>query len=122
VQRTAELSYANPSFGARRPRASLVCGTVLIGAFAATSVFAQSLFKWEEYGASVTSAQKVSALSDDAFGDNISLFNGSTSFTVTDISLPGNAALPVAFGRTFSISSTNQGRTNEIRGLGGLFD
>lgn len=70
----------------------------LIAAVCVSVSNADSIYKWEEYGSFVTSAQKVSALNDDAFGDNVSLFTGSVGFSVTDISVPGNSALPVAPG------------------------
>jgi hypothetical protein len=46
----------------------------------------------------------VAPLGDDLFGDEVSLYNGSTTFTQVDMALPGNSALPVELRRTFSIS------------------
>lgn len=36
-------------------------------------------------------------------GDSVSLYNGATGFSATDISLPGNNALPVQLSRRFSV-------------------
>src|SRR5690606_29466668 len=58
---------------------------------------------WEEYGKRVTASTKVSALGPDLFGDQVSLSNGALSFSVTDVSVPGNNSLPVEFKRTFSV-------------------
>ena len=58
---------------------------------------------WEEYGKRVEASGKVNALGPDLFGDQVSLSNGALSFSVTDVAVPGNNALPVAFTRTFSV-------------------
>jgi hypothetical protein len=42
---------------------------------------------------------EVTTLGPDLFGDRVNLFNGSLEFEQTDLSLPGNNALPVALGR-----------------------
>ena len=55
----------------------------------------------EEYAKKAKSAQEVSPLGDDAFGDRISLFNGAVTFNATDVSIPGNNALPVALKRVY---------------------
>jgi len=38
-------------------------------------------------------------------GDSVNVENGGLSFSVTDVSIPGNSDLPVAFSRTFSIQT-----------------
>jgi YD repeat-containing protein len=43
---------------------------------------------------------EVIALGPDLFGDQVSLYTGTVQFSVTDIAVPGNSALPVAIGRT----------------------
>jgi len=58
---------------------------------------------YEEYSQHLRTAQNVAALGDNAFGDQINLYNGATEFDVTDVSIPGNNALPVAVGRRFRI-------------------
>lgn len=56
----------------------------------------------EEYARRLRSAEIVEPLRDDALGDQISVFDGSVQFRVTDISLPGNNALPVELVRLFN--------------------
>jgi YD repeat-containing protein len=58
---------------------------------------------YEEYGKRVHAAQEVAPIGDSIFGDQVSLYNGATHFEVTDVSIPGNSALPVAVGRDLSI-------------------
>ena len=41
------------------------------------------------------------ALDENLFGDSINHYTGRTEFAVTDVSLPGNSALPVAFARRY---------------------
>ncbi|WP_313207164.1 RHS repeat protein [Stenotrophomonas sp.] len=60
-------------------------------------------YVWEEYGKRLSSGQSISPTGTDLFGDQVSLYDGSLSFKVTDISLPGNSALPVEFTRTFTV-------------------
>jgi RHS repeat-associated protein len=57
----------------------------------------------EEYSRRVDSARNITALGEDMFGDEINYFNGTTSFKVTDVSIPGNSRLPVAIGRTHAV-------------------
>jgi YD repeat-containing protein len=47
----------------------------------------------------------VSALGADLFGDKVNLYNGSLEFIQTDVSLPGNNALPVMIGRRMATGS-----------------
>lgn len=54
-------------------------------------------------------------LGGDLFGDKVSLYNGSTVFSVTDIDLPGNHSLPVRLSRRFKVESKKQ-----VENLGGF--
>ncbi|MGH8084027.1 MAG: hypothetical protein ACREPV_01950 [Lysobacter sp.] len=58
---------------------------------------------WEEYGKRIGSSSEVAPLGSNLFGDQVSLSNGALSFSVTDVSIPGNNSLPVAFTRTFTV-------------------
>jgi hypothetical protein len=58
---------------------------------------------YQEYRKLVESAQNLTALKDDLFGESISLYNGKAEFSVTDVSLPGNNSLPVEMRRRFSV-------------------
>lgn len=61
---------------------------------------------YQEYGQRMRSAQMVSPLSSDLFGENINLFDGQTEFSNVDISIPGNNDLPVQLRRRLSIMRT----------------
>lgn len=67
---------------------------------------AQSVYQWESYDKRVDSAKSVVKLGDDLLGDAISLQDGGLSFSATDVSLPGNSALPVAITRTWALGNT----------------
>src|SRR6185312_921082 len=53
-------------------------------------------------------SQTVSPLGDDFFGDSTNLYNGQTSFEVTDVSIPGNSSLPVALSRHLAIADQRE--------------
>lgn len=63
---------------------------------------AQSITDVAEWGKRIQSGHSIGSLGTDLFGDSTSYYDGSTSFTVTDIDLPGNNALPVRLGRTLA--------------------
>ena len=72
----------------------------------AGNVFAQTGKRpWEEYDKLISKTQSVGALGPDLFGDAVSFYNGALSFTATDVSLPGNNGLPVAFTRSFTVAN-----------------
>jgi len=57
----------------------------------------------EEYSKQITTAETIGALGNDLFGEQVNFYTGSTSFTVTDVSLRGNNALPVEVRRSFKV-------------------
>lgn len=79
------------------------------GAFIALSLFATAVLLWstvahgqdvsptDEYRKLVTAGQNITPLGAHPFGENVNLYNGSLSFEVTDISIPG-------IGPTLSLS------------------
>lgn len=73
-----------------------------------------------EYQKRVDAAQNLARLDDRLFGDNVSLYNGSTAFEVTDIDVPGNSQLPVRLSRRLAIDLQPQGLTPYNALLGGL--
>lgn len=73
------------------------------------------LAPYVEHEKRLRAAEMVGPLSSDLFGDNISLYNGSTEFAVTDIDLPGNNGLPVQLRRRFKVESLK-----EVEPLGGF--
>ena len=58
---------------------------------------------WVEYGKRIEATQQISALEDGFAGESVSLYNGATTFTVTDIDIPGNSKLPVRLARRLAI-------------------
>jgi YD repeat-containing protein len=84
-----------------------VCGRVL------------AVEPYQEYRKRIESAQTITALGDDLLGDSISLYNGATEFTATDIDIPGNNALPVRLARRFVMKIEPAGLTAYTPDLGG---
>jgi RHS repeat-associated protein len=64
---------------------------------------------YQEYGKKVKASERATPLTDQLFGEEVSLYNGATSFSMVDIDIPGNSALPVRLGRKFSISPSIHG-------------
>lgn len=59
---------------------------------------------WQEYERLMETAGAIAPLeAGTLFGDTMDLYAGGLSFAATDVSVPGNAALPVAIGRKLSI-------------------
>lgn len=77
---------------------------LLLCAATASALSQESKQPWEETDKLVKSSGAIGALGPTLFGDQASLSNGALSFTATDVSLPGNNALPVAFSRSFTVS------------------
>jgi RHS repeat-associated protein len=59
----------------------------------------------EEHLRRVNRAQEIEALDENLFGDSINAYTGSAQFSVTDVFIPGNSALPVAVARRFDVNS-----------------
>ncbi|MGH8051657.1 MAG: hypothetical protein ACREPB_13445, partial [Arenimonas sp.] len=57
----------------------------------------------EMYRKMTAQAQGVQPLSGDIFGEQTDLYSGNTSFSITDIELPGNSALSVRLGRSLQV-------------------
>jgi hypothetical protein len=79
-----------------------VC-VLLFSGYANAQGSAPGQYNWEEFGKRIKASQTVSPLGSNMFGDGVSLSNGALSFSATDVSLPGNNSLPVAFGRSYSV-------------------
>ena len=82
------------------------CALVLMSA--APAAFGAIEFQ-EEYAKQIKAAETVTPLTDELFGDSVSLYTGALEFSATDVSLPGNNTLPVTFGRRFAIESRGEG-------------
>ena len=55
---------------------------------------------WEDYDKRLDASHSPAALGSDLFGDSVNLQDGALSFSVADVSIPGNSGLPVAFSRS----------------------
>lgn len=62
---------------------------------------------WEEYDKQIQARGAITAHGPQLFGDEVELSSGALSFSVTDISIPGNHSLPVALTRTTTIVDWN---------------
>jgi RHS repeat-associated protein len=66
-----------------------------------------------ENGKLIRAPYAVKALGEDLFGDKLNLYRGTVRFEQTDVSLPGNSALPMAVTRTLNVG----GNSNYGNGL-----
>src|SRR5699024_446287 len=73
-----------------------------------------------EYRKRIEAAQEIAPLEHGLFGESLSLYNGATSFEVTDIEIPGNSDLPVRLGRRHSVELQPQGSRNYDSLLAGV--
>ena len=62
---------------------------------------------FEEANLSVELSTALQAQGEGIVGDSTSLADGSLSFAHTDVSLPGNSGLPVAFTRSYSVNGVS---------------
>ena len=68
--------------------------------------YAQNSMAWgEEYARKIDASQAIDPLKDASTGENISLYDGTTTFSVIDISIPGNSKLPVELSRTWNLQN-----------------
>lgn len=69
------------------------------------SAFAQEgNLPWEEYSRLIEKGREIAPLDTNSmFGETVDLYSGALSFSATDLSIPGNNALPVAIVRKLSI-------------------
>jgi RHS repeat-associated protein len=98
----------------------LVLLVLLVTSFSAYSQGA--IEPYVEYRKRVETAQNISPLDNGLFGEQVSLYNGSTSFSVTDIDVPGNSTLPVRLSRRLAIELQPQDQVfpydSLLRGMG----
>lgn len=88
------------------PRRAAVFAALLLSLHPPLSLATQGKREpWEELDKRVTAAATFATLGPDAFGDSVNLANGALSFSATDVAVPGNNALPVALGRSFSVEN-----------------
>lgn len=91
--------------GHRHGRNSAVLFVVALLAAGSSQAQTQT---WKEDYRQVVPSSNISAMpGQGAFGEQISLYTGELSFHTTDVSLPGNDGLEVAFHRAMGTSSDN---------------
>ena len=104
--------------------------SLLILLMASASAFAQAAKQpYEEYDKLIKGRKAIATLGPQLFGDSVDLYTGALSFSNTDISVPGNNALPVAVTRKFVVRDDQGNGTNnsfadweiDIPNIGGLF-
>jgi hypothetical protein len=71
--------------------------------------FAQTVY--EEQSKLIRAPKSYTRLGDNLFGDKVNLYTGSLEFIQTDVSLPGNSALPVSVGRRLIVGDFPVDRT-----------
>ncbi|MCI4567113.1 RHS repeat-associated core domain-containing protein [Lysobacter sp. CFH 32150] len=101
-------------FMVRGAGALLVCAVLVAPAWGQVTIP-------EEYGKTIKSAEAVGALGPNLFGDQTSFYTGATTFSATDVSLPGNSSLPVAVGRRFVVQSRDMEAVNNLMSADGMF-
>jgi hypothetical protein len=67
---------------------------------------------YQEHGKLIRAPQQVIALGNDLLGDRVNLYTGTLEFVQTDVSLPGNSALPVSMGRRLVTGQERLERTH----------
>ena len=65
-------------------------------------------YTWQDIGQRLKASQAISPLGPDISGDQVSLSNGALSFSATDLSLPGNGTLSVAFSRSYNVTNRKE--------------
>lgn len=76
---------------------------------------------YTEYHKRIRTAESVSPLTSELFGESVNLSSGSTEFVVTDIDVPGNDSLPVRLQRRLSIQSFKNRTAPPLRSPGLLW-
>ena len=72
---------------------------------------------YAEQGKLIRAGEAVGTLGADLFGDKVNLYTGTVEFIQTDVSLPGNNALPVSVGRRLATGAESlTGRTDAAFG------
>lgn len=73
-------------------------------------------YPWQEGEIHIQRAREIQALGAEAFGEQVSLQDGTLAFAVTDIDLHGNNSLPVRFGRSYRLFNREMQPTQEMLG------
>ncbi len=94
-------------------------------ALCCASFFAQAQSTFDGYTHRIRLATSVEKFGPDLFGDSTNMLDGSTTFSVTDVSLPTNGMVPLTVGRMYRVDdqpSDQQGRTRGSGVFGPYWD
>lgn len=80
---------------------------ILTSAAGVTQAQAPEVSFYDEQGKLLRASETAGTLGPDLFGDQVSLYTGSLEFVQTDVSIPGNSALPVSVGRRYRIGQNH---------------
>lgn len=86
-------------------RWSRFCVSVFRLWFVTLPLLSIGLLPTPSYDKRIKGAETIKAETSELFGDKTNLATGETEFLVTDVSIPGNNALPVAIERQFSVEA-----------------
>lgn len=113
------------AFGLSRARIRNALGFVVALGIAQLAIADTTTFN--ELSNAVRAPNAVAKIGTDLFGDQVNLYSGRLEFAQTDISLPGNNALPVSVGRRLVAGERGMGQRHfgrwdlEIPHLHGIF-
>lgn len=113
--------------GRHNPVVRRMLSALCIALCASTTSAQQQISQYQEQGQLIRAPRALATLGNDLLGDQVNLYTGSLQFIHTDVSLPGNSALPVAMGRRLTTGvmapdGTHFGRWEmEIPHLHGVF-
>lgn len=65
----------------------------------------------------VETAERISPVAADGFGEHLNLKNGAVEFNYTDIDIPGNSALPVRLQRSHAVEDRGSSGNATLRGF-----
>lgn len=82
-------------------RLALCVGTLVV--VSSTTVAAQTVTSEDEYAKRLGNSSAIEPLSNSLAGEEVSLYTGATAFSIVDVAVPGNDALPVELRRRLTI-------------------
>lgn len=80
-------------------RCAQTLSVLTLVAYIAPAIAQQTASQYQELGQLMRAPRAIAALGNDLLGDRVNLYSGSLEFVQTDVTLPGNSALPVSMGR-----------------------
>src|SRR5689334_23366458 len=92
----------------------LVWAAVLVFGLSGVAHAQSAVTEPQEWGKRIKAAESIGALGTDLFGDSTNYYDGGTTFSVTDIDLPGNNSLPVRVGRTLEASDLQGTQSGDL--------